>query len=174
MLAKSHVGMTSTSTKDLLLMLDGCREMLGQVQNWFRSLSAFRLMGCPVLLFVRPYFVERPDDRLLIQSTLIRSLYFRRYVSATFFQQVKIALSVFSAVPVGGYVGLRHRGWFPTFTGLLYRQALILVPPNHSMQRTFDSVLRLATPSLGLRQRPLISTLGGVDRVSSIRALIKC
>ena len=82
-------------------MLDGCREMLGQVQNWSRSLSAFRLMDCPVLLFVRPYLVERPDDRLLIQSSAIRSQYFRRYVSATSFQQVKIALSVLSAVPVG-------------------------------------------------------------------------
>ena len=160
--------MASSSTQALLLILDGCREMLGQVRNWSRSLSAFRLMGCPVLLFVRPYFVERPDDRLLIQSTVIRSLYFWRYVSATFFQQVKIALSVLSAVPVGGYVGLRHRDWVPTFTGLLYRQALILVPPNHSMQRTFDSVLRLAAPSLGLRQRPLISTLGGVDSLFQV------
>ena len=147
------------------LILDGCCEILGQVQNWFRSLSAFHTGGCPVLLFVRPYFVERLDDRLLIQSSAIRSQYFRRYVSATSFQQVKIALSVLSAVPVGRYVGLRHRDWVPTFTGLLYRQALILVPPNHSMQRKLDLVLRLATPVLGPAQVPLISTLGGVARL---------
>ena len=86
-------------------------------------------------------------------------------------------MSVFSAIPLGEAVRLRRRDWVPTFIGLLYRQALILVPPNHSMQRTVDSVLRLAAPSLGLRQRPLISTLGGIyslipiDNPKNLRAL---
>ena len=74
-------------------------------------------------------------------------------------------MSVFSAIPLGEAVRLRRRDWVPTFIGLLYRQALILVPPNHSMQRKIDLVLRLATPVLGPAQFPLISTLGGVDRL---------
>ena len=49
---------------------------------------------------------------------------------------------------IGEAIRLRRRDWVPTFTELLYRQSLILVPPNHSMQRKIDPGLRLATPSL--------------------------
>ena len=85
---------------------------------------------------------------LSMHRRVIRRKYFRRYVSGNAVVIAHILLSVLSGALLGQAVDFLRRIALLIPRVLLYRQALILVPPNHSMQRKIDPELRLATPSL--------------------------
>ena len=113
--------------------------------DWLRS---FQLQVCPVTQSGSTHFVGRPDDMLSMHRRVIRRKYFRRYVSGNAVVIAHILLSVLSGALLGQAVDFLRRIALLIPRVLLYRQALILVPPNHSMQRKIDPELRLATPSL--------------------------